>query len=125
MSDRILIKYTVQVQVGLHELLGHGSGKLFYKNADGTYNFDIEKVKNPLNGMFYVFLIITFWNICFIRIISCISGQPITSWYKEGETYDSQFTSLGSAFEECRAEAVGLYLSLDKNILKYVRLIFL
>lgn len=39
--------------------------------------------------------------------------------YEHGDTYDTVFTDLGSAFEECRAECVGIYLSLDKSVLKY------
>ncbi len=36
------------VKVALHEMMGHGSGKLFMKNKEGEYNFDLGKVMNPL-----------------------------------------------------------------------------
>ena len=78
--------------VGLHELLGHGSGKLLRKEADGSLNFPSD-VLNPLDGL------------------------PVSKMYEPGESYDSKFTRLGSAYEECRAECVGLYLSTDKDVL--------
>ena len=95
-DHEILDKWTVpsfEVQVGLHELLGHGSGKLFKKEKSGKLNFP-EGLSNPL------------------------TGKPVAKFYNVGESYDSKFTSLGSSYEECRAECVGLYLSTYKDIVK-------
>lgn len=60
------------MQVGLHELLGHGSGKLFVMGA--TPNFDASSTINPL------------------------TQQPVSSWYKEGETYDAVVRTLCSRY---------------------------
>jgi hypothetical protein len=52
-DKELLTKYRVQafeLHVGLHELLGHGSGKLLYKHKDGQYNFDHAELTNPLDG---------------------------------------------------------------------------
>ncbi|KAM0787893.1 hypothetical protein ACM66B_003943 [Microbotryomycetes sp. NB124-2] len=82
-----------EVQVANHELLGHGTGRLLQENSDGTFNFDREKLINPL------------------------TGKPVTSWYKPGETYGSKIGPVSSSMEECRAESVALFLVHERPIL--------
>ena len=84
-----------EVQVGIHELLGHGTGKLLQETAPGEYNFDIS---NPP--------------------VSPITGKPVSTWYKPGQTWSSVFGAIASSYEECRAECVAMVLSCDFHILK-------
>lgn len=84
-----------EVQVGIHELLGHGTGKLLQETSPGTFNFD--KSSPP---------------------ISPITNKPVTTYYKPGETWGSVFGSIASSYEECRAECVAMALSCDFEILK-------
>ena len=81
-------------QVGIHELLGHGTGKLLQEISPGEYNFDI---KNPP--------------------ISPMTSEPIKTYYKPDQTYSSVFGATSSSYEECRAECVAMALSCDFQIL--------
>lgn len=82
-----------EVQVGIHELLGHGSGKLLMETEANKFNFDIE---NPPLGL---------------------DGKPVATYYKLGETWGSKFGSLAGAFEETRAEVVAMYLIINRELL--------
>jgi dipeptidyl-peptidase-3 len=84
-----------EVQVGLHELLGHGCGKLLQETEPGSYNFDIN---NPP--------------------VSPLDGKPVTKWYKPGETWGTVFGGMGPSYEECRAESVAMSLCPDYTILQ-------
>ncbi|KAK4957504.1 hypothetical protein LTR10_005469 [Elasticomyces elasticus] len=84
-----------EVQVGLHELLGHGCGKLLQETEPGNFNFD---EKNPP--------------------ISPITKKPVTTYYKPGETWGSVFGGMGPSYEECRAESVAMSLCPDYGILE-------
>ncbi|EXF84560.1 dipeptidyl-peptidase 3 [Colletotrichum fioriniae PJ7] len=81
--------------VVLHELLGHGTGRMMVENTEGDYNFDIRSP--PINPL---------------------DGKPIRSWYKPGQTWTGQFGDLATTVDECRAELVGAYLMDDKDLLK-------
>eukprot|EP00092_Neocalanus_flemingeri_P014000 GFUD01015102.1.p1 GENE.GFUD01015102.1~~GFUD01015102.1.p1 ORF type:complete len:708 (+),score=267.32 GFUD01015102.1:178-2301(+) len=88
-SDNDILKLwkvaSFEVQVGLHELLGHGSGKLFHAG-----NFPAG--------------------------LTCPVGGGEVGCYGQGDTYDSVFTTIGSSYEECRAECVGLHLCLEPGV---------
>ncbi|KAL9037456.1 MAG: hypothetical protein Q9214_005698 [Letrouitia sp. 1 TL-2023] len=81
------------IWVVLHELLGHGTGRMMTEE-NGNFNFDIENPPiNPLTGL------------------------PITSWYRPGQTWTGVFADLATTVDECRAELVGAYLMDNTDLL--------
>ena len=78
------------MNVALHELLGHGSGKMLSEYLEGEtlkLNFDPNTTINPL------------------------TNEPVKTWYKIGDNWNFVFTTIASAWEECRAESSALLLS--------------
>ena len=83
------------IWVVLHELLGHGTSKLLTQYGSNSFNFDIAKPP-----------------------ISPLTGMPITTWYKPGESWTGIFGDLATSLDECRAECVGAYLMDDQELLR-------
>ncbi|KAK8090103.1 dipeptidyl peptidase 3 [Apiospora hydei] len=79
-----------EVQVGLHELTGHGCGKLLQETSKGEYNFDKGKP----------------------------AGLPVDRQARHYLTWGSVFGSIAGAYEECRAELVAMFLSCEFPVLK-------
>jgi dipeptidyl-peptidase-3 len=75
------------LHITIHELFGHGTGKLLIEDGSGSHNFDIAHPPT-----------------------SPLTGEPIRTWYKPGQTWTSVFGNLATSMEECRAECVGSYL---------------
>ncbi|CAD6449789.1 898e2baa-2291-4aa0-bb4b-2a24cf5a774f [Sclerotinia trifoliorum] len=82
------------VTTAIHELIGHGTGKLLAETIPGKFNFDHE---NPPT--------------------SPLTGKPIQTWYKPGQTWNSVFGKLAATVEECRAFLIANYLADNKEIL--------
>ncbi|KAJ5626816.1 dipeptidyl-peptidase III [Penicillium herquei] len=83
-----------EVIVACHELLGHGSGRLLVEESAGKFNFPIDE--RPLNPL---------------------TNQPVSSWYKPGETWSNVFGADANAIEECRADGVALLLLTEERVL--------
>jgi dipeptidyl-peptidase-3 len=94
------------IVTAIHELLGHGTGKLLTETAPGTYNFDRENLPtNPL------------------------TGKAIETWYQPGQTWTSVFGKLATSVEDacfretgnvsgrCRAILVSYFFADNKEVL--------
>lgn len=80
-------------QTAGHELFGHGSGKLIYKNEQ-TQKCPFS-VADPLN-----------------------KDKQVTTCYDKGQSYNSVFSDISSSYEECRADLSGLYLATVPKVYK-------
>jgi dipeptidyl-peptidase-3 len=72
-----------EVLVGCHELLGHGSGKLIYRDGE-------EKTPS---------------------FVDPITGETYESCYEKGELYNEKFGSISTSYEECRADTCAFFFA--------------
>lgn len=79
---------TYQVHVACHELLGHGVGKLIYRNEDGS----ASSFTDP------------------------ITGETYECCYEKDDTWNSRFGAISASYEECRADTCGFYLCTLKDV---------
>ena len=77
-----------EVHVAIHELLGHGTGKLLYRNADGSQGTYTDP----------------------------ITGESFESCYEEGEVWNTKFGAISTSYEECRADTTGFFLCTVKEV---------
>lgn len=84
-----------EVQVGIHELLGHGTGKLLQETSPGHFNFPHDSPP-----------------------ICPINNKPISTYYGPNETFSTLFGATSSSYEECRAECVAMALACDFSLLQ-------
>ncbi|KAF4615358.1 hypothetical protein D9613_003051 [Agrocybe pediades] len=121
-----------ELQVANHELLGHGSGKLFEEDTEGKKNFDPEKASfcHRYCCLFLCYFVAPRSSIL-LPVAKCMRRchkhkhylqikltSLSTSWYKPGQTPGSVLGEVSSSMEECRAETVALYLVSNPDILK-------
>lgn len=77
-----------EVHVACHELLGHGTGKLLYRAADGSQG----SYTDPINN------------------------ETFESCYEQKEVWNTKFGAISTSYEECRADTVGFYLCTIKEV---------
>lgn len=77
-----------EVHVACHELLGHGVGKLHYRQPDGS----CKTYTDP------------------------ITGEQFESCYEKDDTWNNRFGSISASYEECRADTCGYYLCTFKDV---------
>lgn len=75
------------IKNAIHELLGHGTGKMLSELSPGDFNFDPN---NPPTNP--------------------VTGKAIEKWYQPGEKWKAVFADLANTVKECRATLVSYYL---------------